>query len=90
MYERIRLTAAYAWIASVSGSTGDYDLTLSNGVVLEGYDETAGNFDTGAPQANDMITFGLLTGSPLITVANAEVIDAADATLWFGLTDPSA
>lgn len=89
-YARVRLTGAYNWIASVSGSTGNYSITLDNGVVITGYDETAGVYDTTAPAANDMITFGLVTGSPLLTAANAEVIAAADATKWFGLTDPSA
>lgn len=90
MYARCKMNFAYAWIVSVAGSTGAYSLTLSNGVVLAGYDETAGNYDTTTPAANDMVAFGILTGSPLITVANAECISAADATLWFGLTDPAA
>jgi hypothetical protein len=90
MYGKINIKCAYDWIVSVSGSSGDYDIVLGSGVTIEEYDETAGSFDTTAPAANDMITFGLLTGSPLIDVANCEVIAAADATKWFGLTDPSA
>ena len=33
------LTCVVDQIASVSGSTGDYDITLDNGEVLTGYDE---------------------------------------------------
>lgn len=64
-------------IASVTGSTGDYDITLDNGEVITGYDETAGSFDTAAPVADDYVCFGLLTASRAFTAANAEVIKEA-------------
>ena len=78
-YRAIKMVGAGDFIASVTGSTGDYDITLDDGTVLEEYDETAGVFDSAAPVAGDLLTFGLLTGSRLITVANAQVIKAAVA-----------
>ena len=64
-------------IASVSGSTGDYDLTLDNGEVITGYDETAGSFDTAAPVADDYACFGILGGTRNMTAADCEVIKEA-------------
>jgi len=64
-------------IASVTGSTGDYDITLDNGEVLTGYDETAGSFDTAAPVADDYVCFGLDGGARDFTAANAEVVKEA-------------
>ena len=64
-------------IASVSGSSGDYDLTLDSGLVLEEYDETDGSFDTAAPVADDYVCFGMDGGGREYTAANAEVIKEA-------------
>lgn len=76
------LTCVVDQIASVSGSTGDYDITLDNGEVLTGYDETAGNFDTAAPVADDYICFGILNGDMTFSAANAEVIKEAVFNLF--------
>jgi hypothetical protein len=70
-------------IASVSGSTGAYDLTFDNGETLTGYDETVGNFSTATPTADDICFFGLITSDPRFTVANAEVIPADLAAVLF-------
>ena len=64
-------------IASVTGVSGDYDIVLDNGEVLEGYDETAGSYDTAAPVADDYCTFGLDGGSRSFTAANAQVMKEA-------------
>ena len=82
-YRSINLIGAGDFIASVTGSTGDYDITTDYGFVLTGYDETAGNFSTAAPAAGDLLTFGILTGNRKAIVANAEVIIAADAANYF-------
>lgn len=81
-YRSIRYAAAGDYIGSVSGSSGDYDLTLDDGTVIEAYDETAGTFDTTAPVAGDLAVFGILTGDRRVVVANVEVIKAAVAALF--------
>ncbi len=86
-YKTINITGCGDYIASVSGSTGDYDITLDDGFVLEGYDETAGIFDTAAPVAGDLLLFGPITNSPLVTVANAQVVKAAVAADFFRPVD---
>ena len=78
-YRTINMVGSGDFIASVSGSSGDYDITLDNGFVLEAYDEAAGEFDTSAPVAGDLLTFGMLTGGRAPSVANAQVIKAAVA-----------
>lgn len=88
-FETIRMKCTGSWIASVSGGSGNYELTLANGQVISGYDETAGNFDTGAPQASDLCTFGLLGTARDVENADVEVIDAADALKWFGVANPA-
>jgi hypothetical protein len=71
------LSCVVEQIASVTGSTGDYDIVLDNGETLEEYDETAGSYDTAAPVADDYVTFGLDGGSRSFTAANAQVIKEA-------------
>lgn len=80
-YRTIKMVGAGDFIASVTGSTGDYDITLDDGTVYEGYDETAGTFSTDAPAAGDLLVFGIIDGNRLITSGSAspEVIPAADA-----------
>lgn len=51
------------YIVSVTGSTGDYDLTLRSGHTIEEYDETAGVFSTAAPSPGDVLLFGSQTGT---------------------------
>lgn len=88
-YRTINITGAGDFIASVSGSTGDYDITLDDGFILTGYDETAGSYSTAAPAAGDLLLFGPLTGQRAATVANAEVIPAAQAADFFKPVDNS-
>jgi hypothetical protein len=88
-YRSIRMSGAGDFIASVSGSTGDYDLTLDDGTVFAGYDETTGTFSTAAPQAGDLLVFGIYTGQRLMTAANAEVIPAASAAAFIIPEDAS-
>ena len=82
-YRSINLVGTGDFLASVSGSTGAYTLTTDYGFVLTGYDETAGTFDQTAPVAGDLLTFGMMTGQRAAVVANAEVIKAADAAVFF-------
>lgn len=77
LYKTIHMAAPGDQIASVSGVSGDYDITLDNGEVITGYDQTGGAFDTTAPVADDFILFGVLGGSRAMTAANAEVIKEA-------------
>lgn len=51
------------YIVSVTGSTGDYDLTLRNGLTIVEYDETAGVFSTAAPTPGDVLLIGSQTGT---------------------------
>ena len=86
-YRTTRLTGAGDFIASVSGSGTDFDITLDDGTVLEEFNPDATFLLQGAdPVAGDLCTFGILTGDRLITVANAQVIPAAmAAAFWRGL-----
>ena len=88
-YRTIRMSSCGDFIASVSGSTGAYTITTDDGFVLAGYDETAGAFDTTAPVAGDLLTFGMITGQRHVTVANAEVIKAAVADVFVIPADAS-
>lgn len=78
-YRTINMVGAGDFIASVTGASGDYDLTLDDGTVIEEYDETAGTFSTSAPAAGDLAVFGIINGDRRVLVANVEVIPAADA-----------
>lgn len=82
-YRSINMAGAGDFIASVTGATGDYDITLDNGFTLTAYDETAGTISTATPAAGDLLVFGLLTDSEIFSVANAEVIPAAQAANFF-------
>lgn len=78
-YRSINLVGAGDFIASVTGTTTDYDIVTDDGFTLTGYDETAGIFDTAAPVAGDLLTFGIMNGQRKAIVANAQVIKAAVA-----------
>ena len=70
------------FIASVTGSTGDYDLTLRDGTVYEEYDETANGYGTAAPVAGDLCIFGIGGGDSAgrrPTHGDIQVIPAAEA-----------
>jgi len=86
-YKSINMVGAGDYIASVSGSTGDYDLVTDSGFTLVEYDETAGTFDTTAPVAGDLLLFGAINGQRQAIVANAQVIKAAVAALFFAPAD---
>jgi hypothetical protein len=88
-YRTINMVGAGDFIASVSGVTTDYDITLDDGTVLEGYDETAGTFSTAAPVAGDLLVFGIINGQRLISVANAEVVPADMASAFVVPADPT-
>lgn len=74
MYATIHMAAPGALITAVSGATGAYDLTLENGEIIVGYDETAGDFSVGVPVIGDLCLFGALGGSQAFTAANANVV----------------
>jgi hypothetical protein len=88
LFKTIHMAGPGDFIASVSGSSGDYDITLDNGETIEGYDETAGAFSTAEPVADDLVVFGFQGGSRAFTAANAEVIPAAQAADWLQVTAP--
>lgn len=72
-FDSKRFAGVGDYIVSVSGSTGDYDLTLRNGLTIEEYDETAGVFSTAAPTPGDVLLLGSQTGT-----AAGRAIDTAD------------
>lgn len=82
-YRSLPIAGVGDFIASVSGSSGDYDITLDDGTVLTAYDETAGKFSTAAPAAADLLLFGTLLESEAISVANAQVLDAEWVAYFF-------
>lgn len=58
VFDSKRFAGVGDYIVSVSGSTGDYDLTLRSGLVVVEYDETAGSFSTAAPTPGDVLLMG--------------------------------
>lgn len=72
-FDSKRFAAVGDYIVSVSGSTGDYDLTLRNGLTIVEYDETAGVFSTAAPSPGDVLLLGSQVGS-----AASRAIDTTD------------
>ena len=72
-FDSKRFAGVGDYIVSVTGSTGDYDLTLRNGLVIEEYDETAGVFSTAAPSPGDVLLLGSQTGT-----AAGRAIDTSD------------
>jgi hypothetical protein len=82
-FRTVRMCAPGEFISSVSGSTGDYDLTLDDGTIIEGYDEGEGNFTSAAPAIGDLVMVGALTGHQLLSAAvgtlDIDVIPAAQA-----------
>lgn len=90
LYKSKHISGVGDFIASVSGTTTDYDITLDDGTVIEGYDETAGAWEaTAAPAAGDFLIIGSDGGSRALAVANCEVIPAAIAALVFNPADQS-
>jgi hypothetical protein len=83
-YRTLNLDAPGDFIASVAGLTTDYDLTLDNGIVIEGYDETASVLNPdAAPEAGDLCLIGVITNNLAPTGANAEVVSAAAAAIYW-------
>jgi hypothetical protein len=78
------------YIASVSGSTGDYDLTLVDGTVYEGYDETANSFGTAAPGRGDLCLFGTDGATRRIGSADVDVLPLEIANQFLRIKDTSA
>jgi hypothetical protein len=88
LYRGLPLSGVGDFIASVSGSSGDYDITMDNGIVLEAYDETDTSLiSNDAPAAGDLLVFGLRLDSRAATVANADVIPAEIAAYFFRPAD---
>jgi hypothetical protein len=87
-YRTINMVGAGDFIASVSGSSGDYDLTLDNGFVFEGYDNTADTSlgDGTAPAAGDLCIFGALDGNRSVA-GQPNVVQAATAAIFFAPAD---
>jgi len=83
-YRCVNFVGAGDFIASVSGSSGDYDLTLDNGYVFEGYDETADTSlgDGTAPAAGDLCIWGALDGKRQVS-NQPNVVQAATAAIFF-------
>jgi hypothetical protein len=69
------------YIVSVTGSTGDYDLTLRSGLTIEEYDETAGVFSTAAPSPGDVLLLGSQTGTGASRAADTTDLQVVPATL---------
>ena len=76
-FDSLRFAGVGDYIVSVSGSTGDYDLTLRNGETIEEYDETAGVYSTAAPTPGDVLLKGTQTGSRTIASTDWQVIPSA-------------
>ena len=92
-YRSNSLIGSGDFIASVSGSSGDYDLTLDDGTVIEEYDETASLYPEAAgditPAAGDLALIGVNTGNRIVSGANCQVISAEVAAWLFNPADGS-
>lgn len=87
-YRTTSLSGAGDFIASVSGSGTDFDITLDDGTVLEEYNPDSTSIIEGAdPAAGDLLVFGLRTGTREVSVANADVIPAEIAAYFFNPAD---
>lgn len=75
------------FITAVTGSTGDYDLTLDDGTTVEGYDETAGSFSTDAPLPGDLFIYGEDGSGRLLASADQDVVPAKTASKFFRFKD---
>lgn len=78
-FDSKRFAGVGDYILSVTGSTGDYDLTLRSGYVIEEYDETAGVFSTSAPTPGDVVIKGTQTGLRTIASTDWQVIPSTMA-----------
>lgn len=87
-YRALPIAGCGDFIASVSGSSGDYDITLDDGTVLEEYDETSTDLiSNDTPAAGDLCVFGLRTLTEVVSVANCDVIPAEVAEFLFRPAD---
>lgn len=81
------------FISGVTGSTGDYDLTLQDGTVFEEYDETANTYGVAAPAKGDLCLFGSAGGDAIgrkPSHGDIVVIPALEASRWFPQVDSLA
>ena len=87
-YRSNRMSGVGDFVASVSGSGTDFDITLDDGTVLEEYnpDSTSVLFGDD-PAAGGLLCFGLRTGDRAQTVANADFIPAAVAAVLYNPLD---
>lgn len=88
-YRGLPIAGCGDFIASVSGSGTDFDLTLDDGTVLEAYNpDASGSLISGLdPAAGMLCLFGPITGDRTVTVANAYVVPAAVAAIFFRPAD---
>jgi hypothetical protein len=86
-FNTTHLAGVGEFITAVSGSTGDYDLTLADGTVVEGYDETAGTFSTAAPVVGDLFLYGTDGAGRLLASADQDVIPAVSAAAFMRQKD---
>lgn len=88
-YKSLNIAGCGDFIASVSGSGTDFDLTLDDGTVLETYNpDHTGSLITGLdPAAGMLCLFGPITGARNVTVANCYVVPAAVAAILFRPAD---
>jgi hypothetical protein len=83
-YRTVNMVGAGDFIASVSGSGTDFDIVTDYGFTLEEYNPDASGLLNGAdPVAGDLLVFGARNGQRAATVANADVIPAAVAAIYF-------
>jgi len=87
-YRGLPIAGVGDFISGVSGSSGNYDLTLDDGTVIEEYDEGDGLvISADAPAAGDLCLIGARTGSRSLDVANVDVIPAEIAAYFFRPAD---
>jgi hypothetical protein len=87
-YRSNKMSAVGDFVASVSGSGNDFDITLDDGTVLEEYDPDSTSLLFGDdPAAGGLLLFGLRTSSRAQTVANADFIPATVAAALFNPLD---
>ena len=87
-YKTVHRAGCGDFIASVSGSGTDFDITLDDGTVLEEYNPDAATVLFGDdPQAGDLLLFGLVLDSRAVTVANAQLVPAAYAAAFLNPAD---
>ena len=80
-FDTSRFAGVGEYIVSVTGTGGDYDLTLRSGKVITAYDNTAGVFSVAAPTPGDVFLIGTQTGERKIASTDWQVIPSALANI---------